>query len=391
MEKIYKIVEVNDRKTKKEFLLLPVRLYKNDKSYIRPLDQDIERIFDPRKNKYFRHGVCQRWILLDNKGVTVGRVAAFIDRKTAGKYDQPTGGMGFFECINDRDAAFMLFDQCKEWLAHKGMEAMDGPINFGERYQWWGLLIDGFTEPNYSMPYNFGYYRELFEAYGFQLYFKQYTYRRTVRDDLIDVVKNKADKVLQNPDYSFRHHDKSKIKQFTEDFRIVYNKGWARHTGVAQMSSLQARALFKKLKPIMEPNLLWFAYHKGDPVAFFLMLPELNQIFKYMNGKFHLFNKLRFLILKRRGVIKKMLGTIFGVIPEHQGKGVESAIVVAFSKVAFSPGFKYTELEMNWIGDFNPKMMKVAEQVGGKIYKTHHTYRYLFDRQKEFHRAPSID
>ncbi len=350
----YKIVEVNDRKSKKEFIMLPVRLYRNDKSYIRPLDMDIERIFDPKKNKYFRHGVCTRWILLD-------------------------------------EAAFLLFEQCKEWLAKKGMEAMDGPVNFGERHQWWGLLIEGFTEPNYCMPYNFDYYRELFEAYGFQEYFKQYTYHRAVKDGLQDVVKNKADKVLQNPYYTFRHHDKSRMLKFTEDFRNVYNKGWARHTGVAQMSSVQARALFKKLKPILDEKLLWFAYYKEHPVAFFLILPELNQIYKYLNGKFHLLNKLRFLILKRRGVCKKMLGTIFGVVPEHQGKGVESAIVVAFSKVAWADDFPYEELEMNWIGDFNPKMMHVAEQMGGKIYKIHHTYRYLFDRQKEFHRAPVID
>ncbi len=391
MGKNYTIIEVHDRKTRREFRMLQVRLYKKDKAYIRPLDRDIERVFDPGKNKFFRHGECTRWILQDAQGKSIGRVAAFIDRKTAEKNDQPTGGMGFFDCIKDQEAASLLFDQCKQWLQTRGMEAMDGPINFGERNQWWGLLVDGFYEPNYCMPYNFGYYRELFENYGFQLYFKQFTFHRTIQGGLSDVVRTKADKILQNPDYSFRPLEKSKLSSAIEDFRDVYNKGWVKHAGVAQMSSVQAKALFKSIKSILDPDLLWFAYYKNEPVAFYFMLPELNQIFKYMNGKFHLINKLRFLYYKKRKVCKKMLGMLFGVVPEHQGKGVEAAIVVAFTRLAFKPGFKYNEIEMNWIGDFNPKMIHVAEQIGAKIYKTHHTYRYLFDRSKPFSRAPMID
>ena len=134
----YSIIEVTDKKTAKEFLLCPVHLYKNDKSYIRPLDTDINKVFDPKQNKLFRQGECIRWILVDSQRKTVGRVAAFVDNKSAAKNDQPTGGLGFFECINDKDAAFQLFDNCKAWLISKGMEAMDGPINFGERDRWWG-------------------------------------------------------------------------------------------------------------------------------------------------------------------------------------------------------------------------------------------------------------
>ncbi|MDD5506804.1 MAG: hypothetical protein PHD25_00565 [Bacteroidales bacterium] len=390
MEKKYTIVEVNDRRSRKEFLLLPVRLYRKDRNYIRPLDKDVERVFDPTQNKLFRQGVCTRWILRDENRRTVGRVAAFIDRKTAEKNDQPTGGMGFFDCIHDQEAASALFDQCREWLRSQGMEAMDGPVNFGERYEWWGLLVDGFAEPNYCTPYNFGYYRDLFENYGFQLYFKQFTFHRMVKDELMDVVRKKADKILLNPDYSFRPLEKAKMQLSIEDFRQVYNRSWGKHSGVAQMSPAQAKSLFKKLKSILEPDLLWFAYYRNEAVAFFFMLPELNQIFKFMNGKLHLINKLRFLYYKKIRICRKLLGVLFGVVPEHQGKGVEAALVVSFTRMAFKPDFPYDEIEMNWIGDFNPKMIHVVEQIGGKVAKTHHTYRYLFDRSKPFKRAPVI-
>ncbi|MCK4677485.1 MAG: hypothetical protein KAT48_05080 [Bacteroidales bacterium] len=390
MSKQFEIVEVNGKKDRKEFLMLPVRLYEKEKNWIRPLDKDIEKVFDKKLNKFFRHGECTRWIIKDETGKTIGRVAAFIDKKQANKSDQLTGGMGFFECINDNDAAFALFDKCKKWLKERKMEAMNGPVNFGERNEWWGLLKDGFLEPNYGMPYNFHYYNDLFEAYGFKLYYNQFTYHVRTDHQLSDVVVKKAEKILLNPDYSFRHLEKNQLKKYTEDFRIVYNKGWAKHAGVSKMSSLGAKAIMRKIKPILEERLLWYAYYKDEPVAFFLMLPELNQIFKHVNGKLNLIGKLKYLYHKKTGTCKKMLGTIFGVVPEHQAKGVESAIVVTFSKVAKAPGFQYTDLEMNWIGDFNPKMMHVAEQVGGKILKTHITYRYLFDRNIPFQRMPTM-
>ncbi|HEX8549239.1 MAG TPA: hypothetical protein VF691_19920, partial [Cytophagaceae bacterium] len=174
------LLEVKDKAGIKEFLLLPVRLYKSDPNWIRPLDKDIEEIFDPEKNKYFRHGKAIRWILKDENGRTIGRVAAFINNKTAKTTEYITGGIGFFECINDQKAANFLFDTSKKWLEENGMEAMDGPINFGERDKWWGLLVDGFIEPNYCMPYHFPYYQPLFENYGFKVYFEQYTYHMKV-------------------------------------------------------------------------------------------------------------------------------------------------------------------------------------------------------------------
>lgn len=386
------VIEIKDnKKLAKEFLQLPVKLYKNDKNWIRPLDNEIEDVFNSEKNKYFRHGECTRWILQDSKGQTIGRVAAFIDRKTAKSYDQPTGGMGFFECINDKAAAFLLFDTCKKWLEGKGMEAMDGPINFGDRDKWWGLLIDGYTEPNYGMFYHFPYYKELFESYGFQIYFKQYTYARPVMKELSDKVADKANRIAQNPSYSFRHLRVKELERYAEDFRTIYNKAWVKHKGVKEMPKAQAMSIMKKMKPVLDEEIVWFAYFDNEPVGFFIMLPELNQIFKHVNGKLDLIGKLKFLWHKWRGTCKKMFGVAFGIVPEHQGKGLEGAIVMAAAQKVQKANFRYKDFEMNWIGDFNPKMMHVAESVGGEICKTHATYRKLFDESKPFKRADIID
>ncbi len=378
----------------REFLMFPVRLYRNDPNWIRPLDQDIEDVFDPKKNKMFKHGECIRWILQNEAGQTIGRVAAFIDHDKAHKEDQPTGGMGFFECIEDEKAAFLLFQACKDWLASKGMEAMDGPINFGEREAWWGLMVQGWDfEPTYKMPWTKEYYIAYFENYGFQDYFKQFVYTSPIREVVVSPnVEEKAQRVYANPDFTFQHIEKKELAKYTEDFRSIYNKAWAKFPGVKEMSIEQARSLVNSMKPIIDEQLIWFAYAGGEAVAFFIVIPDLNQIVKHLNGKFGLLQKLKLLyLLKWKKVVTRTCGLIFGVIPDYQGKGVESAIALRFRQAGRdNPDYQYDTIDMNWVGDFNPRMNRFVSQLGTRIDKSYITYRYLFDRTKEFKRCPRV-
>ncbi|MDD2279000.1 MAG: hypothetical protein PHD06_01850 [Bacteroidales bacterium] len=381
----YSLIEVNSKKAERDFLLVPVSIYKNDLNWIRPLDNDIESIFDPKKNKRFRHGEAIRWILKDEKAKCVGRVAAFIDSKIAKANEQPTGGMGFFECIDEPEAANTLFDACKNWLAQRGMEAMDGPINFGERDRWWGLLIDGFYPPNYCMDYHHSYYKSLFDAYGFKPYFYQYTYHLPVTDKYVNpIIWEKAQRIAKNPDYQIRCISKKSLNKFADDFVTIYNKAWGRYTGVGKMTKPQAMIMLNEIKPILDERLMQFAYFNDEPIGFLIMVPELNQVIKHLNGNFNLLGKLKMMyLLKVKKVCTKALGIVFGIIPQHQGKGVEGALIKGFANWALSDNYPYKEIEMNWIGDFNPAMRKVVEQIGAKVRKTHVTLRYMFDRTKE--------
>ena len=386
------IQEVKDSNDIREFLMLPVRLYESTPQWIRPLDKDVDSVFDKEKNKAFRHGECIRWLLKSDSGETIGRVAAFIVEKSVSKgNDQPTGGMGFFECINDKEAAYLLFDQCKAWLTDRKMEAMDGPINFGSRDRWWGLLVEGFeNEPNYQCNYNFPYYQDFFESYGFQLYFNQLTFARKVMEPLSEKLDKKARLVAADPNYSFRFIPKSEIDKLPEYLRIVYNKAWANRAENPELTQAQAVLLVKQMKPIIDERLLWFGFYKEDPVAFFVSLPEINQVFKHVNGKLDLIGKLKFLWIKMTGSNKKAFGILFGVVPEHQGVGVDGAIIMAARELYQSGKMSYVDYEMNWIGDFNPKMIQVVEQVGGFVSKRHITYRKIFDESKPFKRHPIL-
>jgi len=384
------IIKVNDKKSAKEFLKAPLIIYKKDENWIRPLDRDVEAVFDPKRNKYFSHGEAVRWILTDAKGNLCGRVAAFINEKTANSFDQPTGGMGFFECVNDKEFAFVLFDTCKHWLEKRGMKAMDGPINFGERDKFWGLLVEGFTEPTYGCSYNPPWYKDLFESYGFREYFGGNTYIKEINEPISEKYYERAKEILDDPDYHFEHMHKDQPDKYADVIRTIYNKSWVKHDNFKPMEKAQARAMMKKVKPVADERLVWIGYHKGEPVAIFGMLPELNQIFKYVNGKLNLSGKLIFLWHKWKKTSKRIHGFLFGVIPEYQGKGISSAIIIK-AKEEIHKLNRYDDMEMAFIGDFNPRMMALVEGLGAKLHKRHITYRKLFDPDAEFKKAPTIE
>jgi len=388
MSGTFKLIEVTDKITNKQFLNFPSKLYKNDENWVRYLDAELEKVFNPKQNKSFKTGELIRWILKD-KNQVIGRIAAFYDTKSSEKEDQPTGGIGFFDCINNQEAANLMFDTAKQWLISKGMEAMDGPVNFGSREHFWGCLKEGFYEPVYNMPYNFEYYNDLFENYGFQNYFNQFTYHTKLKVGLIDpkITQNAMSLKKDEPDISFGLHNKKTPEKSADYFLEVFNAAWAKFPGVKPLSKKHANALFNSLKQVIDPKLLIFAFHKERPIAFFLMIPDLNPIIKKFNGKFHIFNKLRLLFdLKVRKMSRRALGLIFGVVPEFQGKKITDGMINYFEEEV-GEGVQYTDLEMNWIGDFNPKMIKLVKSLNADVRKVHVTYRYLFDRNKEFKRA----
>jgi len=386
------IIPVNDKSSHQLFMRIPLIIYKNDKQWIRPLDKDVEDVFDVKKNKAFRFGKIQRWILKNEEGELIGRIAAFVNKKYKNKGDESeAGGMGFFECTNNQDAADLLFNNAKHWLINEGMQTMDGPINFGERDKWWGLVTEGFIEPLYGMNYNPPYYKTLFENYGFKCFYEQICVGMNVKNPLQPKIWERHNLVEKDPGFSARFLKKSELEKYAADFTEVYNKAWAGHGGLKQLTIEQVVIMFKKMKPVMDERILWFAYYNDAPIAIFINLPDLNQWFKHLNGKFGLLHKLYFLLLKSFKPNKKFTGLVFGIVPEFQGQGVDAYIIAESAKVLQSNNVHYTDYEMQWIGDFNPKMLNIAQNLG-EVYTSRKlaTYRYMFDQTIPFKRHPIL-
>jgi hypothetical protein len=383
-----KLIKVTDRKKEKLFLNTAREIYKNDKTWVCPFDNDIKAVFDTSKNPYFKHGIADRWVLTDDENRLIGRIAAFIDFNLANTYDQPTGGIGFFECMDDKKAAFLLFDTAKEWLKEKGMEAMDGPINFGETDKYWGLLVGGFTHPSFDVAYNPRYYQLLFESYGFMTYYNMEGFHLDVTKPLPERFIKIAQWVAAKPGYEFHHFTWKEQEKFIKDFAVVFNEAWASFKiNFEPLEPDYIKTVLQKAKVILDEEFIWLAYFEGKPIAIYLMFPDFNQILKHLNGKLNLVSMIKFLYFKNRKTITRARGMLMGVIPKYQGLGIESAFILQLQKVLQNKPH-YTELEFSWVGDFNPKMRKIFISVGSLPVKNYKTYRYLFDRTKEFKRYP---
>lgn len=388
-----KLIEVNNTETQKDFILASVIINKFTANFIRPLDDEINDIFNVTKNKNYQNGSTKRWVLKDESNKLIGRIAAFTNSKYINKGTEfETGGVGFFECINNQVAANLLFNTAKNWLQEQGMQAMDGPINFGERDKYWGLLVEGFEkEPVYGMPFNANYYQSLFENYGFKNYYNQYWFEMSVDDDLPEKFKERYIKFKAKADYTAKHVDLKNLDKYARDFVTIYNSAWAQHGEAKAITFKAVQSLFKIMKPIMDARVMWFAYYKAEPIAMFISVPDVNQYFKHFDGKLGWAQKLHLLWMKYTVKRKKLIGLIFGVVPKYQALGVDSFLIQA-SGYNMQHKNWYDSYEMGWAGDWNPKMHNIYKSLGGKQSRRMITYRFIFDETKNiFERHPIME
>lgn len=384
------LIKVTDKKTVREFLQAAREVYRGDPNWVCPPDRTIESIFDPAVNDLFRDGEAARWILKSAKGDLIGRVAAFYNRGKASKYRFPVGGMGFFESVDDAEAAGKLFDVCSDWLEQKGMKAMDGPVNFGENVNFWGLLVEGFTPPAVGMNYHHPYYKKLFEGYGFKPFFEQETRIIDLSVPFPERFWKIAEWVIRKPGYRFEHFRWKHVEKFASDIAGIHNQAWVYHQHFTPLTARAVLENFRSLRSFIEEDFIWFVYYNGHPVAFFVMLPDINQILRSFNGKMGLIDGLRFYFMKRSGIVNRARITIMGVIPRFQGIGIESAIFWHLREPVLRKRPHYRELEISWVGDFNPKMRSLLEAMNPKPGKRHITYRKMFDESIPFERAAEI-
>jgi hypothetical protein len=373
-----RIKEVRTDKDRKAFLDVARIIYHDDNEWVCPLDDHVEEVFDPDKNIFAKEGVYIRWILFDDNDKLIGRVAAFINASKVNAYEIPTGGLGFFECIDKQEAAFLLFDHCMEWLKERKVEAMLGPINLGENDKFWGLLVEGFENPAYGMQYHKAYYQKFFEDYGFEVYFEQLTNRLVIAERYPERFYKIAEWLMRKPGYSFKPFSYKQKEKFLNDFVEVYNDGWLDHADYSPLKYEDIEAQMKEAKTLYGGRFLSGLHIlKMNPLPLVVMMPDINPIIKRFKGKLNAINKLRFLYLAKRRIFTRARMVVMGVKRKYQNHGIESGFFWHMEKV-MEHYPEYKEIELSWVGDFNPKMLALHKALGGKPSKKHITYRKLF-------------
>lgn len=385
--KTINILEVNNKNRKQQFYDCARDIYADDPHWVCPLDVEIESIFDPSHNTAFEHGAAFRWIAVDADNNTIGRITAFFHKEKAMKHKPYAGGIGFFESIDDQDVANKLFDTAREWLIHQGMEAMDGPINFGENFLYWGLLLEGFTHQAYGMQYHKPYYRTLFENYGFKIYYKQYSYHVDLTKPFNERQVKFAKFIGRKKNYSFKHLEIKHADKYIDDIVYLFNAVWSDfHEDYTPLKKKDIEHIFDDAKDVIIEDFVWLAYDNGKTIGLLVSFPDVNQVIKPFSGKLNLWNKLRFMRRMRNPkVLTRVRLLIGGVIPEYQRTGIVGPLFIKMAETLKKHGIK--ELEMSWVGDYNDTVNKLYKQMhNAERAKIHATYRYLFDRNATFER-----
>lgn len=376
-----RLVEVIDQKSKGLFHRVLDTVYQNDPYFIYPLENDIEEVFNKNTNPSLEKGEVVRYVALDAGGKPVGRIAAFYDPGHPLDKEHPIGGCGFFESLDKQEIANLLLDKAREWLEKMGFKGMDGPINFGERDKFWGCLLNASLEPSYLESYNPPYYAGLLEQYGFKEYFRQYTFRLPPKEVDGPRITRVAEWILRKPGIRFEHLNVGQIDHYAEDFVAIYNQAWSDFDNFKPIKKEGVIAVFKAMKPIIDEKLIWFGYVNNEPAGVIVMLPDVNQLFKYLKGRLDLLGKLKFLFYKKTKGIDRVKGLVFGVVPKYQKHGLDAVLVY---KVYQRTKTHYKVTELSWIGSFNPKMISLMKNINATVAKTHVTYRYLFDKSLPF-------
>ena len=388
-----KIVEVNSALLAHAFVAINAQINKGNPNYIRPLNKEVEEVFDKTKNKLFQQGNAKRWLLQNEQGDTIGRIAAFYYSSYKNKgTEYPVGCVGFFDCTDNFAAAKLLFDTAKDWLSMHGMQAMDGPINFGDRDKWWGLMVKGFEqEPMYGMSFNPPYYESLLTQYGFENFYNQYYYKTNLEDGLPSKFEERYKKFKAKSDYKALQLDKKNLQKFAQDFVTIYNAAWAQHGEAKAITYDQIIKLFNSLKAVMDEKVIWFAYYKEEPIAMFINIPDLNQYFKHFNGQLGPWQKLHLLWMKWRKKNTQLMGLAFGVVPKYQALGVDSFLIYSCDLWLLKANI-YKQYEMGWAADWNPKMVNIYKSLGAAPSRQMVTYRYIFNTSlTPFERHPMMD
>jgi hypothetical protein len=359
---------------RKRFIAFPYELYENERFWIPILRIDQERVLNPSKNAFFEHGKIQPFMATDAEGNIVGRIAGVVNGAHLEKYDDGTGFFGFYEAIEDYSVSKALFDVAADWLRQQGLNSMRGPTS-PSMNDVSGLLVDGFDRyPSVLMPYNFAYYQEHLERYGFERVMTMWAYYIHMKYRNLDRLRRGADIIRRrNPGLGLRTLDMSRYMEEARLLLDLYNDAWSDNWGHVPMRDSEFEQLAKEMKMIVDPRVVFILELDGEPIGFSLMIPDVNVWFSELrDGKLLPSGIFKLLKHKFFTPINEGRTVMMGVRKEHQGKGYDAVLNLAALEIPASAD--YWASEMSWILDTNKPMINAAVGVGGARDKEYAMY-----------------
>ena len=372
------IKRVNSRAERNAFVDLAWDIYKSDPHWVPPLKDEVHGLINAKRNPWFGHGIAEFW-LAERDGQIVGRISAQVDELVQEHMAQGTGQWGMFEA-KDEAAAAALIETAEGWLRGQGMIRALGPISISI----WdepGLLIKGFDEPPMvMMGHHRPEYRQWIEQAGYEKAKDLHTFELDIRIDMIPVIDRLIKAGEANPRIVIRDVDKSKFDQEAAIILDILNDAWSDNWGFVPLTDAEIAYAGKKLKPIIVEDLVKIAEVDGEPVAFMITIPDMNEMIRDLDGKLLPFGWAKLLWRLHKVATRRVRVPLMGVRKSMQGGRIASQLafmLIEFTRRVCVSKYGINVGEFGWVLEDNQGMMSIAQLPGADI---NHTYRIFQKR-----------
>lgn len=374
----FEITDVSDAKDRAAFLELPYTAYRSDPNWRAPLRMMQSEQISPAKNPALANMTHALFLAREN-GRVVGRIAAVINPAHLERYKDDTGQFGFLDTLEPDDALVAaLLAHVKAWLKDRGMKAMKGPFNFSINEEC-GLLVDGFdTPPMILMPHGRPDYAPAYETAGLQKAVDTVAFRfKFAPGHIVPAKIERIKKAARDmPELNIRPMNMRKFKEEIALVMDMFNDAWSDNWGFIPFNEAQINMMAKELRPLLTSKSLWMAEYKGDPIAFALFLPDINELAHGLDGKLFPFGWAQLLYrLKIRGQRRARLPLAGLRRAYHKTKHGMFAAIGSFEAAIWAQYQQgVTEIESSWVLEDNVDLIGLCRGYGMETYKTYRIY-----------------
>ena len=373
------IAEVASRADLRRFVRMPHLVYAGDRNWVPPLDFEVRKLLNRRRNPFFEHGEIALF-LARRGGKTVGRISAQINRRHLALHHDATGHFGFLESVDDGAVFSRLLVAAADWLRARGMKRIVGPASPSMNDEI-GVLIDGFEHPPMiGMPYSPRYYGSRLEQQGFSKARDLYAFRfdlhgTDTREPL--QLQRLASRMRAAGRFEVKPID---LRDFREQMRraiSVYNDAWQGNWGFIPVNEREVDFMSHALRPVMRPHFVLLGEVGKELVGIFVSLPNVNEAIADLDGRLFPLGWLKLLWRLKRGRFRAGRVILAGVRKEYQQSPLAAAMLSEMlSKIiSFGRDNGYEWAELSWVLEDNAQSMAFCQHSGGKIYKTYRLYQ----------------
>ena len=367
--------EVRSAGDRTRFVRCPYPIYAHDPHWVAPLEVEVREFIDPRKHPFLRHGMAAQFIALRD-GRPVGRILVSDDPHYNAQHNASVGCFGLFESVDDQQVAHPLLEAAANWIRGRGRSQMMGPVDYSTNYPL-GLLVDGFdTPPRVMMNHHPRYYAALLESWGLAKVKDVFGWWFVDPLDLTNRWRSLIERVERRNGVVVRPF---RLDDFDADVaccRSIYNAARRDNWGFVKLTDAEFRYLAEQIRRVAKPELVLIAESKGQPVAFSVTLPDVNEAIKPLHGRLTQFGApigmLR--LLWRLPRVKTARMMVLDVVEEYRRRGIAELLIYRTLHRGMTSG-DYTAAELSWTLEDNRLINRAIEAVGGEAYKTYRIYQ----------------